>query len=152
MGVSKERTTIGDTTYEIQTFGTKKGQAVLLRLFKTLGPAAAEITSRGFDGIGQALVLASTNTSDADLTFVLDSLAEQTTVYLPTTTTAGSGAVGIKLSDLYDNHFAGRWDEWALWIGWGVRVNFQSFFSGKAFGAILEKFAQAASESESPKG
>lgn len=155
MGITSEQSTIGEHGYEITTFGAKKGQAVLLRLFKVLGPAAAEIASKGAEGIGSALALAAGGIADADLDFVLEALAQNTKVTLIAHGTAGAQGVPVDLSKIYDGHFAGRWDEWALWIGWGVQVNFASFFGGKALAKLLAKVQPPpakGSGSESPTG
>jgi hypothetical protein len=151
MGISTERNLIGDQTYEITTFGAKLGQKVLLRLFKVLGPMAAEIISKGAEGIGSGLALAATAATDQDLEFITDALAANTTVMLIATGQNGSGEVPVSLAKIYDGHFAGRLDAWALWLGWGIKVNFASFFEGKAIGKIAEQFKAKPSTSESQK-
>jgi hypothetical protein len=142
MGVEKRKTEFGNHVYEMTTLGTKIGQKVLLRLFRILGPAAAEVLSKGEEGIGSALSLASNSTTDADLDFVTETMAAQCTVRIPLTTQAGPGHTDpVDLSKVYDGHFAGRWDEWALWIGWCVRENFGSFFEGKALEMLAARVA-----------
>jgi hypothetical protein len=86
MGVEKRKTEFGNHVYEMTTLGTKIGQKVLLRLFRILGPAAAEVLSKGEEGIGSALSLASNSTTDADLDFVTETMAAQCTVRIPLTT------------------------------------------------------------------
>lgn len=152
MGIEKRREKIGDHTYETVTLGTKQGQKILLRLFRILGPAAAEVLAQGPSGIGKALSLASSGTTDTDLDFVTETFAGVTKVLIVATTTAGTREIPTELSRVYDGHFAGRWDEWALWIGWVVRENFASFFGGKALEELAAQFTKdQASESGSPK-
>lgn len=154
MGIEKRRETIGDFKYELTTLGAKSGQKVLLRLFRILGPAAASILSNGAQGIGNALTLASGATTDADLEFITNILAENCQLVLTATGNNGAtGEVPTDLAKMYDSHFAGRWSDWAMWIGWGVRTNFESFFAGKALESLVAQFkAETASGSESPKG
>ncbi len=153
MGISIHREKIGECSYEMTTLGAKSGQKVLLRLFRILGPAAAEVLGKGSEGIGSALALASGAASDVDLEFVTNILAENCKVILTATGKNGATAeIPTDLSNMYDSHFAGRWADWAMWIGWGVRTNFESFFSGKVLENLAAQVrAGTASGSESQK-
>ncbi len=151
MGIDTKRTVIGGVTYDLTTFGTKQSQAVLLRLARILGPAAAEVLSKGLDGVSQALSLAMNAATDQDLDFITDALAKRTKVVMIATTDAGPREVPTDLSAMYDSHFAGRLDEWVVWLGWGIRENFASFFNGKTFGEIVARLQKAdTSRSKSP--
>ena len=139
MGIEKRKVTIGDHTYELTLFGAKQGQRILRILFRILGAATAEVLTKGSDGIGPAIAMASAALSDQDMDLLTESFAEKTQVIYALATQAGAQPAPIPLTTNYDEHFALRYDEWALWLGWCVRENFTSFFDGKAAKGIVAK-------------
>lgn len=105
---------IGRYTYEVTQLGALKGRKVATRLAKLL-PALIEAKESGIlagllDGVDESLV-----------EYVCDAISPNTVVVL-------SDGKKPRLSDIFDVHFAGEYDELIGWLQFAIEVNFSSFF------------------------
>lgn len=151
MGIEKRTTTIDGHTYTLTLFGAKEGQRVLLRLAKILGPAAAEIVTRGDEGAAAAIQMALGTAADADLEFLTDSFCARCDLVYTMTTGAGPRPTPTPLKTQYDEHFAQRYMALGEWLFWCIQENFADFFGDKGIGGFVKKRqAELASQSTSP--
>jgi hypothetical protein len=107
------KTTIGEFTYTVTKLGATQGQKLLVKLIKSLGPAASGI---GSGTIGEVLAGAVTNLDPA----LVDELTEVLT----------PEGKRPQLSDIYNEHFSGHYDELVDWLVFCVQENFESFLAG----------------------
>lgn len=140
MGIETRDTTIGATTYRVAHLPTKKGQALLVRIVKLLGPGvgsfvgglarpADEFDSAMAQGVGEALYDLAARLNAQEVEIVLEEFAKHTFVIL----TAPDGQeITPRLSDVYDDHFAGRYDDLIKWAKFCFEVNYRSFFAGQS--------------------
>ncbi len=137
---------IGSYTYRVTQLGARKGQAVLLALARSaLLPAAAGALGgldakalaslRGPDGRVN-LATANVVVFAPALARVARELAERldaptfefiTTSFADATEVIGATGDAVKLSALYDQHFAGRYEDLAAWLYFSAEVNFGFF-------------------------
>jgi len=125
---------IGGVTYRVTQLPAKRGRSMLVRFVRLVGPGAGSFVGglgrskdQTFDG-GLALGIADglhdlcLRLNDDDLSAICDEFATYTIV-------VKSRDVELRLSDVYDDHFAGRYDEMFAWLRYCCEVNFASFFA-----------------------
>lgn len=154
---SKERR-IGATTYRITQLPAKRGRAMIVRLVRLLGPGAGAFVGgvgrggaggRGFDtalgiGLGDAIIDVATRINDEDLGAICDEFATYTVV-------VQSREIELQLSKVFDDHFAGKYDEMLEWLRACAEVNFTSFFgASSSAGGLLARLMALASKLPSP--
>jgi hypothetical protein len=146
---------IGECTYRVTQFGAKQGRGLLTRIVKLLGPSLGallsslaqgkhqEVEAALAAGIGQGFYELAERLTEAEVGSVLDDFAKQTVLVL--------GDREPRLSDMFDQHFAGRYDEMLGWAAFCLEVNFGSFFAGSSSGAgLLARIRTVLSASPSP--
>jgi hypothetical protein len=152
--------TIGGHTYRVSQLGAKSGRIMLLRLIKLVGSgAAAGISSLGSGaaksiedliarGSGDAINELLHRLDEGEVSSILDELAKHTSVVI----VEGKESREPLLSDVFDIHFAGAYDEMLAWARFALEVNFGSFFAGSSgFGsAIKSLLLKVKSLSKSP--
>ena len=156
MALEVKEKRIGAHLYRVTQLPAKKGRALLVRLTKLLGPGlAAAFGDLGRDkastaeaaiasGIGQGLYELAERLSESEVGSILDELAVFTTVVL-------DAEREPRLSDVFDDHFAGRYDEMLLWAGFCLEVNYASFFDGSGgSGGLLRRALTLLQASTSP--
>lgn len=165
-GIERHETVIDGIAYKMDTLGAVKGSAVALRILPPFVAAAAAALSRlepgkGLEKLdwsdlagaaGGAGVLFE-KLNEQSLKFVIDALAERTLVGVTTPQEKAVGEETVRwfpLSALFDDHFAGRYEQLAQWLFWGIRVN---GFLGRLSGILKApgpKAPPAAAQSDSP--
>jgi hypothetical protein len=110
---------------------------MLVRFVRLLGPGAGSFVgglgrapAGGLDsalamGIADGLHDLCARLSEEDLDAMCTELATHTVV-------VKSRDVELRLSDVFDDHFAGRYDEMLSWFRFAAEVNFASFFAGSS--------------------
>lgn len=151
MAIETRETTIGSTTYLVTQLPAKKGQALLVRLVKLLGPGVGSFVGglgRGAEevdaalalGVGDAIHDLAARLTEQEVSSVLDELARHTVV-------VQSSEIHLRLSDIYDDHFAGAYHEMLAWARFSLEANYRGFFAGQSGGdkplARLWKLLQA---------
>ena len=63
------------------------------------------------------------NLDDATMDYICDAFAQSTTIPLAIEATKAS-SVAIKLSDVFDDHFAGRYGAMMSWLAFCMELNF----------------------------
>lgn len=155
MARKTEKKKIGETEYEVQQFGARKGREVLFTLTTMLGPAAAGFLKGGLSegGILAAIQAFSETAKVEDFSRLCDEFASCTTVHLPTIT---GQPLKVDLSKVFDDHFAGAYGDMLAWLAFAIGVNYSNFFAltgpGNAGSSLLEALGVRKSESPSPKG
>lgn len=158
MAESQQEQKIGENTYVVRMFGAKKGRTVLFRLSKMLGPAMTGLINGGFSGQGLVMMLSSfaESAKEEDFEFLCDSFADVTKVKRPV---SSGEAIVLDLSQVFDDHFRGHYGEMIQWLGFAIRVNFESFLpemvsGGGTLAGLLEaigiRLAAAKPGSKSP--
>lgn len=139
MAIEVKEKRIGATTYRVTQLPTKPGRAMLVRYIRLAGPGAGAFVgglssskAGTFDGsVGSGLAEAihdfCTRINDAELDAICDEFARYTIV-------VKSRDVELRLSDVFDDHFAGRYDELLAWLRFCSEVNFASFFAVSSSG------------------
>jgi hypothetical protein len=151
--LQSETHTIEGVTYKVTQLPFKRGQRLLVRLFKTLGPALAAAIAAAprikgrklgempvaevLPGISQALLLLSDKLSEQDMEYVTDTLAELTEF-------SRDGKTWLPLSQELEFHFAGRYGAFLKWLGFALRVNYLGFSNG--LGLLEGLLAKVAAE------
>lgn len=102
---------IGDYTYHVTQMGANQGRDTLARLLAIAGPIFAEDGGKGL-----------ANLKPADLQLLCDDFAKLTEVELE------NGKRPL-LSNIFDSHFVGIYDEMFDWLTFCIKLNFQSFFA-----------------------
>jgi hypothetical protein len=148
---------IGGVTYRVTLLGAKQGTAMLVRLTRLLGPGAGSFIlgvsrtqGEGEDvlasalalGVGEALHELARRLREDEVGALLADLATQTVV-------VKSAELELQLSDIYDEHFAGKYHELMQWARFSLEVNFTGFFGGKG-GTVLSKLWKLLSALPSP--
>lgn len=132
MAIETRDITIGSTTYRVAQLPTRKGQALLVRIIKLLGPgvgsfvggigrSGGELDAAMALGVGDALHDLAARLNELEVAGVLEEFAKNTYVLL-------SDDVQPLLNTIYDEHFAGRYDELMKWAKFCLEVNYRSFF------------------------
>jgi hypothetical protein len=127
---------ISGVTYLVTQLPAKKGQALLVRLVKLLGPGVGSFVGglgRGAEdtdsaialGVGDAIHDLAARLNEAEVGGVLEEFAKRTTV-------VKSEDVHVVLSSIYDDHFAGAYDQLMVWARFCLEVNYRSFFAGQS--------------------
>ncbi len=118
-----QRRTIGSHTYEVIPLGATEGSAVLARVLKVAGPVVEKLAGAEGDNTGPAAFAAlATNVTPEDMLFFCNTFSRFTTVDI--------GVKWPKLSDIFDEHFAGNYGELLQWLSFAVETNYASFFGG----------------------
>ena len=105
---------IDGTTYKIQKLGAKVGKRVLARMIRLVGPAIeAENT---LEKLCSAL-------TDEQLDFFCDTFAAATRL-----SPEDKPEVELRLTDVFDDHFAGRYGAMMKWLKASVETNYANFF------------------------
>jgi hypothetical protein len=125
-----ESKTIGGHEYKVRQLVATKGRLVLLTLARIIGPAAALAAGaketgkeEAFAKVIEALLA---NLTPEDFTSLCNTFAESTDVVI----SDEKGRREPKLSNVFDLHFAGNYQEMIDWLVFCVEVNFASFFDG----------------------
>lgn len=144
MSVETRTQEIQGHTYELTLFGAKVGQRVWLRLAKCLGPGAAELLTRGSEGVGPAVAAFLAGVGEDDLDFLTASFAGNCKLVLTMTTKVGPKPNAIPLAGQYDQHFAQRYPALFAWLAWAIKENYASFFDAAGLlGALSEVIPKA---------
>lgn len=141
MAIESHDKVIGATRYRVTQLGAKKGREMLVRLVKLAGPglAAGLAGLSKADGkdteapmaraLSDALYDLATRLTVEEFNGITDELAKHTTIVL--------GDLEPRLSDKFDDHFSGKYDEMLRWAAFALEVNFKSFFVGSGGGGGL---------------
>ena len=146
MAIEAKERRIGATTYRITQLPAKRGRAMLVRFIKLFGPGAGAFVGglgrgrSGLDGavgvgIADAMHDLCTRLSEDDLAVICDEFATYTVV-------VQSRDVERRLADVFDDHFAAKYDEMLQWLRASCEVNFSSFFGGATLGAGLPRLLE----------
>ena len=68
------------------------------------------------------------NLDDATMDFICDAFAQSTTIPLAIEASKAS-SVAIKLSDVFDDHFAGKYADMMTWLAFCMELNFGDVFT-----------------------
>ncbi len=119
---------ISGHTYKVRQLVATKGRLVLLTLARIAGPAAAMAASAKNKEavIGPVIEAVLSNLTPEDFTSVCNTFAESTDVVIDDE----KGRREPKLSNIFDLHFAGRYEVMLEWLVFCVEVNFSSFLAG----------------------
>lgn len=150
MAIEAKERRIGATTYRITQLPTKRGRALLVRFVRLFGPGAGAFVGGlgrarpGFDGavglgIADAMLDLCTRINDEDLGIICDEFAEFTVVIV-------NRDVERRLKDIFDDHFAGKYDELLAWLKACCEVNFSSFFGASSLGVGLPRLMELLSK------
>lgn len=162
MAIETRDRTISGTAYRLTQLGALEGRTMLVRLVKLLGPGVGSFVggagrgalnpASGADsvlamGAGEAIHELCARLDATELGQIMDVFAANTTVVI-------SREQEPRLSDVFDAHFAGRYDAMLQWLRWCLEVNFASFFGGAAGngakGGPLANLLRALSALQSP--
>lgn len=145
---------IGSHTYRVTQFGAKQGRALFVRILKLAGPslsAALSSIAQGKPGAFEAVIAVglsqgfyefAARITEDEVGSVLDDCAKHTVVVI--------GEKEPRLSDIFDQHFAGRYDEMLSWAAFVLECNYGSFFVGSNGAGLLSRFRAVLSASPSP--
>lgn len=150
---SRERR-IGSTTYRVTQLPAKLGRSMLVRFVRLVGPGAGSFVgglgrAGAFDagiaqGIAEGLHDLCRRLNDDDVNAICDELAKYTVV-------VQSRDIELRLSDIFDDHFAGKYDQMLAWLRFCLEVNFASFFgASNGAGAPFAKLVQILSAWQPP--
>ena len=115
--------------FTVRQLPVRRGHAVVFRLVKALGPMLMGLTPKdeqsklGVDLSDTSMAEALQALREEDYEYVLQAMIDCTTVSI-------DGGPQVSLSSVYDAAFVGRWSQWLTWLGFALRTNFRSFFSG----------------------
>lgn len=152
--------TIAGTAYRVTQLGALEGTTLLVRLVKLLGPGVGSFIggagrgalnpASGADsvlavGTGEAIHELCARLDAAELASIIHIFAVQTVVVV-------SREQEPRLSDLFDDHFAGRYDAMLAWLRWCLEVNFASFFGAAGETGLLARIVKGLSTLQSPSG
>ena len=145
MGIEQRDKRIGGVHYRVTMLPAKVGRAMLVRLIRMAGPGVGSFVGgvgRAADstvdsaiavGVSEALHDVTSRLREDELAAIMDELARYTTVVV-------SVELEPNLLDIFDDHFAGRYDQMLAWSRFALEVNFQSFFAGASGSAPLARF------------
>lgn len=150
MAIEAKERRIGATTYRITQLPTKRGRALLVRFVRLFGPGAGAFVGglgrarSGFDGavglgIADAMHDLCTRLNDEDLGVICDEFAQFTVVIV-------SRDVERRMVDVFDDHFAGKYDELLAWLRACCEVNFSSFFAVSSLAGGLPRLMELLSK------
>lgn len=134
--LNSETKTIDGHTYKVTQLPFKKGQKLLVRLYKTLGPAVSEFfahlpdvkakelgnlkVTKLLPSIGGAMSVLAERLSEEELEFVTETLAEYSELNK-------GPEQWVKLKGEMEFHFAGRYGAYLKWLGFALGVNYANF-------------------------
>lgn len=135
--LESKRTTIGEYQYEMTLLTAPVGRRLLVRLFKTLGPAVSAALAGLPEGkddkiglgdlstraIGDAVGMLAETISEAELDNICEILAK-VTEYSPD---GGNRWLPMSKGEGVDEHWAGRYLDMFKWIVFGLEVNYSDF-------------------------
>ena len=155
--LESETTTINGRTYEVTKLPYKLGKKILLILYRTVGPAAAEALAKAPEGnladiqvrhlapaFSAAVGGLAERLEEKDFDLVVDTMAQYTKI-------SKEGASNlIPLKGEIEFHFSGNYGELFKWLGFALRVNY-SGFSGEhgSLADVLQKVKAVAKASQS---
>jgi hypothetical protein len=122
---------INDCSYEVTQLGAIKGRSLLTRLARILGAGGGDMAK----SLGMI--------TEEDMSYICDSFSEVTVVKQP-------DGKAPYLKNIFDMHFAGKYDEMIQWLMFCLEINFGSFLDVKSIGDKAQA-VQGSSESSSPK-
>lgn len=136
MAIETREKKIGPHTYRVTQLGAKQGRSMLVRLVKICGPGLGSFVGgigRGASSVDSALALGAgdaihdltTRLREDEIGALMDEFALQTVV-------VQSAEIELRLSDVFDDHFAGRYDAMLAWTRFCLEVNFASFFGASS--------------------
>lgn len=147
---------IGSTSYRVTQLPSSRARKLLVRLFKTAGPAISKLVD-GFAGkladmdtkaIGLAIEALAFQLTEDDLEFAIEQIIDGGFV------TYKAGANWPQLTNqIVEIHFVGKTDELLKLLGFALEVNYGGFFGGKGIAAALgrQETPPASSPSNSPE-
>ena len=116
--MKRESKQIGEYTYAVQQLGSRAGGRLLIRFSKKLGQGIKSGATT-IDRIAGAVE----SLEESDYDYLVDLLAPQTYV------SGGGLAKPVKLVDVFDVHFAGRYLEMGQWLTFCLEVNYGDFLA-----------------------
>ena len=128
MGKKTKDVTIGETEYQITQVGGETGDMLLFKIGQALGAAAANVVSAGGgeESLALGMLQAIRYISPADFRSTVQALANSTKVGVRDVD--GGGKVNfVKLSSVYDDHFAGNYASLTAWLKEALELNFADF-------------------------
>lgn len=120
----QEKRTIGGVAYELTLLGTSEGSAVLAALLPRMALLGA-----GAEGLTRAM-------QGLDLEAITGPFARNTFVL---GTTDKGAPTRARLSDIYEEHFAGEYERLVDWLKESVEFNFGPFLEKLRRGAAAPK-------------
>lgn len=146
---------IGDTEYRVTPLGFLDARRVLVRLCNILGPKLSEMLTGTSGGVA-AFETTAVNAlgdllravSDDDLQFLQESFEKETQIVVD----SDRSKVPYLHNAIKAGHFdpqEGRFQDFFLWLGFCLQVNFARFFSGATWQSALSRVgANAAPKAE----
>lgn len=140
MAIEFREKRIGSHVYRVTMLGSKAGLSMLVRLTKLAGPGlgsfvlgvgrSSEVDSAIASGVGEALHDLAARLREDEVSSIVNEFALHTVVGL-------TAELQPRLSDIFDDHFAGRYDLLLQWVRFCMEVNFSSFTAGASGGGSL---------------
>lgn len=158
MAIATKSKTIGENTYNVTTFGALEGRVILARLTNMIGPVVRSFKSVADDiaedrEVDKAAVMinavaeAAEKLPPKEFASLCDSFAQTTELQY-------ADGRALRLTGIFDAHFAANYMEMMLWFAFVLEVNFANFFEGQALGSLLatltKRQASATKGSNSP--
>ncbi len=140
---------IGGYEYTCGQLPARKGLRVASRLANALAAGVKSLPEEGFEmNTGQMVSFLAPILQNPELGDTLDYLCAtfaEGTIIKATSQEAG----GRQLSDVFDVHFADKYDDMLLWLVFALRVSMSSFFRGvRGLGAQAAAGVRSASKSQ----
>ena len=121
----------GPHRYRVTIFGARKGQAWLLRLTRAVAPAFVRANAGGESAVADALSELASSVDVALLEELSTALAGCCEVQTPSGT-------WVPLSPVYDDHFAGSYEDCVAWLRACLEANFSGFLNVLRQGAATK--------------
>lgn len=145
--LNSEKTTIGGSEYKVTQLPYKPGHKLLLRLYRTLGPALADALEKVPDlpkeqkvldvsvaqlapAVSGAVRGLSESLSEEDFDYTVGVLSEYTEI-------CKGDDRWVPLKQEMEFHFAGNYGELFQWLWFALKVNYGGFFKGRGSAATL---------------
>ena len=115
--------TIDGQIYSITQLGAKQGRLVLARVLRIVAGAAgaAQSVEDPVEAAAAAAAKLASALTDDEVNYLCDVFSKATQVT--------EGAKGWALSDIFDDHFAGRYGAMLQWLWAALETNYSSFLS-----------------------
>lgn len=127
--------------YHVQQFGARQGGRILVRLMKTVAGAAGAAMgdAEEFDlaTIGRTVGNLAESASEEDFDFLCESFVKVTKVE------GGPYPGPLPLFGVFDDHFAGEYQELGEWLLFGIEANYGGFLGE---GGLIQRAKQKAVE------